>query len=867
MAALACLASPPALLAQPLPDAETSAVYESFDHYDETPVSGTIIGETAKGYGLTGVWQTGNSGGAVPAGTARFVAPGLNFGPRYVNGTGDGKCLQIGFSNDAAVGAWIDGGKAIGDMALNAMDKLFYSYLIQHQATGTSAGRLEVRVSNQPNGTSGARMNTATDRHVSGQLRPSLSYGDGTWTADQGISLVHAAENAPVYMVIGRFDKVGNARTFSKTGTWTEGATTITVTNTDGLYLGYTINHAHFSGATIEAISGNTITLSRATTNSANNTAVTITPRRAVTGSWTEGQTTITVSDASSFTAPCSITGTGIGNYTWVTSISGNTLTLSHATTGTGTTASLTNRTGIGTMYILTYDQFVSFQDHPTMGGTNTYLDTVAIGTGNDQVTYRHSGSSNGGAAFTHGDAMNIVGGAGQKFKIDEMRFGMTLKSVTTPASYPAVTNYEIVEDHFDLLYSEPHDGGTGWKSGWFLPSQGAVANAGDFAKLFIYQWGDDELIPGGGRYLAYDASAISGSDQGIRRKPDPAFVDMSQPHTVSFVYQLAAGWGSFTAFADRIQIGADGPTAAAQQRAPNLGPNPSAAHNLTWMIGAVGAGDSVRFQEEGMARHWYCYDFDDKSETISGSQNFFVNGNIHMTEVPVDSRILRFIVDVNPGNYTYRLTIRDAITDEELFRSPKDHRFRVEASAHSLFWGFSKNANDFRSFNMDELRITRGIEQQDAYPSWMANYESSVPPDLRDRAADADNDGLPNFAEFALDGHPGSGAGNQRIVSVTKEYSGSSYYTLTIPVRNGVEFNTGTGPRISTGPVQGLTYKVEGSYNLSSFDENVVEVTPAEDPGVPLSDPAAYSYKTFRLAEPVTAQPKGFLRAVISDE
>jgi hypothetical protein len=64
------------------------------------------------------------------------------------------------------------------------------------------------------------------------------------------------------------------------------------------------------------------------------------------------------------------------------------------------------------------------------------------------------------------------------------------------------------------------------------------------------------------------------------------------------------------------------------------------------------------------------------------------------------------------------------------------------------------------------------------------------------------------------------------------------------------------------------ISYTIQGSYNLSSWTSDVVEVTPAVTAGMPTltSDRGSYTYKSFRLTQPITTQPKGFIRAVVTD-
>lgn len=85
---------------------------------------------------------------------------------------------------------------------------------------------------------------------------------------------------------------------------------------------------------------------------------------------------------------------------------------------------------GVGTMYALTAAQFARFQ---AAGGTESYLNTTAVGTGAGQITARISDSAvtTSTFSFSTGNFASMVSVAGSG-TFDELRYGTTLNDVTT---------------------------------------------------------------------------------------------------------------------------------------------------------------------------------------------------------------------------------------------------------------------------------------------------------------------------------------------------------------------------------------------------------------------------------------------------
>jgi hypothetical protein len=123
----------------------------------------------------------------------------------------------------------------------------------------------------------------------------------------------------------------------------------------------------------------------------------------------------------------------------------------------------------------------------------------------------------------------------------------------------------------------------------------------------------------------------------------------------------------------------------------------------------------------------------------------------------------------------------------------------------------------------------------------------------------DPDFDGFNNLYEFAFNGDPNSGADNGLIQSAYADSNANANkdLTITIPVRTGATF--GPAGTTQTADVEGLTYTVEGSLNLTAFDSAVafVSKTASVDPD--------WELHTFRLtASDAPGNAKGFLRASV---
>jgi len=97
------------------------------------------------------------------------------------------------------------------------------------------------------------------------------------------------------------------------------------------------------------------------------------------------------------------------------------------------------------------------------------------------------------------------------------------------------------------------------------------------------------------------------------------------------------------------------------------------------------------------------------------------------------------------------------------------------------------------------------------------------------------------------------------------QDVAGSPALTLTILTRSGTSFGVGTtGPR--TAIKDGVTYTIQGSQNLSAWNGDISEVTPAITAGM-ASAPAGYEYHTFKAAGPFASTAKDFIRVGVTGQ
>jgi hypothetical protein len=152
-------------------------------------------------------------------------------------------------------------------------------------------------------------------------------------------------------------------------------------------------------------------------------------------------------------------------------------------------------------------------------------------------------------------------------------------------------------------------------------------------------------------------------------------------------------------------------------------------------------------------------------------------------------------------------------------------------------------------------------VVEVDPYTVWVE--ENEVDESMQDPNADPDSDGKPNSQEYALATDPNSGGHDDVDYGIGDPDAGGSQtsaFVMTIPVRTGAEFSSNDGDQMAS--KDGANYRVEGSYDLATWNLAVSEVT-ANEPfvsGLPQL-PEGWEYRTFRLPEQTPDRPHAFLR------
>jgi hypothetical protein len=125
---------------------------------------------------------------------------------------------------------------------------------------------------------------------------------------------------------------------------------------------------------------------------------------------------------------------------------------------------------------------------------------------------------------------------------------------------------------------------------------------------------------------------------------------------------------------------------------------------------------------------------------------------------------------------------------------------------------------------------------------------------------ADSDGDDATQIEEFAFGSNPTSGGSLPAFRESVRADGAADYLRLTFLRRSG---GSGTGATYSA---DGITYEVEGSLDLTGWDQPV-EATP--NPVDLPAPPADYEWATYRLAQPIQgagSTDRGFLRVSVSE-
>lgn len=168
---------------------------------------------------------------------------------------------------------------------------------------------------------------------------------------------------------------------------------------------------------------------------------------------------------------------------------------------------------------------------------------------------------------------------------------------------------------------------------------------------------------------------------------------------------------------------------------------------------------------------------------------------------------------------------------------------------------------SDLFTFTESDGRLVKTAASGSPFATWMSTNFPAITAPNNDPDDDPDGDGVNNLAEFAFSGDPGDGSNNGLQRSAIDNISGTDHLTYTFACRSADPF-TGTAP--ATVSKDGVDYSVRASLDLSAFTLAVDEVSPAITTGLP-TVPSGYTYRTFRVTDARTANPKAFIQVKTS--
>jgi len=163
---------------------------------------------------------------------------------------------------------------------------------------------------------------------------------------------------------------------------------------------------------------------------------------------------------------------------------------------------------------------------------------------------------------------------------------------------------------------------------------------------------------------------------------------------------------------------------------------------------------------------------------------------------------------------------------------------------------------------------ITPGGTALPPYAVWASGPPNNLAGDDALPGSDPDHDGVSNLLEFALNGSPKSGSSTGHSTGLMATVNGTAnVLTLTVAVREGAVFSL-NGNRMTSLPIDGVTYTIEASSNLGTWgDRAVTEVI--DDDALTIqselpSPDAGWVLKTFRTSGSAGANTHAFIRAVV---
>lgn len=167
-------------------------------------------------------------------------------------------------------------------------------------------------------------------------------------------------------------------------------------------------------------------------------------------------------------------------------------------------------------------------------------------------------------------------------------------------------------------------------------------------------------------------------------------------------------------------------------------------------------------------------------------------------------------------------------------------------------------------------VTLTAAVAVADPFVGWIDSFTALTDPADKTRDADPDHDGLNNLAEFAFNSDPTnpSGAGDRTRMAIG-DVAGENALTLTVAMRAGAAADPADPENGELVFVKdGVTYRIQGSGDLSAWTKDIGEVTPNTPFIGTLTTPdEGWEYRTFRANGAVSDAPSTFLRVKLESE
>ena len=318
--------------------------------------------------------------------------------------------------------------------------------------------------------------------------------------------------------------------------------------------------------------------------------------------------------------------------------------------------------------------------------------------------------------------------------------------------------------------------------------------------------------------------------------------------------YEFGDTWGT----RDLVAVFSESGPATLTLRPNSIDPVPDGINNEDWYFDLVGNSDPADYVgEKIMEANFYVQGPDG---SLAG-QTLNFSGNVASNSLTGHDAIV-FIKDFAPDYSSFVETTAPLNSgafsiSQAIGNDPSRH----------VQYGFQVKGENVWITNVAPFgEVVIDADLTNSYETFITRYFPGVTdPMIIGKTADPDGDKVDNNTEFALNRNPNLAGPLDRLRSAIEDVSGNQAMLITLPVLNGANFSGASSQSATTGP---LNYTIEGSNDLTLFDQAVSEVSPARAEGMPLLD-AGWNYRTFRLDGTVGSGgrgPKGFLRSEITE-